>query len=157
MTPGVVQRAFERLEWPAAELFVEPDRGWTLVQLETNFYTTNTEPSRQVVVLFGVEVEVEASPVSWTWRFTEGKSVWEERHRVVTTSSPGAPLPVGSVSHVYRWAGQVFRPRVDTTYVGRFRVDGGGWQEIPESLTVPGVPIELATREAAAVLVDPHG
>ena len=42
ITPDMVFEAMQRLTWPRSELVIQPPGGETLVNLETNFYTTNT-------------------------------------------------------------------------------------------------------------------
>src|SRR5262249_43772023 len=86
LTPADVQRAFERLSWPASPLVVQPPKGRTLVNFDTNFYTTNTAPTTQTVTLIGQRVTIEATPVSYTWRFGSGEG---DR----SSSDPGAAYP----------------------------------------------------------------
>jgi hypothetical protein len=146
LTPALVWSAFEELEWPSSELVVQPPGGRTLVNFETNFLTGNDSSHRQVVSLLGQRVEIEAVPESYVWHF--GDEV------VRSTESPGAVYPDLVVTHRYRTKG-VVRPRVDTVYVGRFRVDEGPWVEIPSSLTVEGAVQELEVVGARPVLVAP--
>jgi hypothetical protein len=42
---------------------------------------------------------------------------------------------------------------VDVTYQGRYRVDDGPWQDIPETLTVDGTPASLQVLSATPHLV----
>jgi hypothetical protein len=44
-------------------------------------------------------------------------------------------------------------PRVDVTYQGRYRVNDGPWQDIPETLTVVGTPQPLEVVSATPLLV----
>ena len=43
-----------------------------------------------------------------------------------------------AVTHVYRDADITVHPWVDTVYAGRYRVNGGAWTVIPQTLTVTG-------------------
>ena len=144
LTPGMVQRAFQRLRWPASELVVQPPEGRTLVNFDTNFYTTNTHPSTQTVTLVGQPVTIEATPTSYTWHFGDDEEL--------TTGDAGAPYPDLRVTHRYSRVGGL-RPSVDTTYSGRFRVGNGNWQTIPDTLTVPGAPVDLQVVSATPHLV----
>ena len=144
LTPGMVQRAFRRLTWPASELVVQPPKGRTLVNFETNFYTTNTSPTTQTVTLIGQRVTIEATPTSYTWHFGDDGEL--------TTADAGAPYPDLRITHRYTHVGSV-RPSVDTTYSGRFRVGNRGWQAIPDTLTVPGVAVDLEVVSATPHLV----
>jgi hypothetical protein len=146
ITPGMVLREFRRLDWPASELQVQPPDQRTLVNFETNFFTDNTEPTTRRVTLLGRTVTIEATPASYTWRFDDREGSTR------TGREPGAAYPDLQVTHAYTSAGQA-SPRVDTTYTGRYRVAGGPWQEIPESVTVGGTPVVLEVFEARSTLV----
>jgi hypothetical protein len=138
-------REFRRVDWPAADLVIQPPDGRTLVNLKTNFYTNTTEPQVQPVTIFGHTIEIEATPSSYTWHFGDGTSE--------SGDQPGAPYPDLEVTHVYLKAGVEVGTSVDVTYSGRWRIDGGGWQDIPETLTVEGPPVELEVLSATPHLV----
>ena len=144
VTPGMVERAFRRLDWPSSDLVVQPPDGRTLVNFETNFYTTNTRPTTRIVTLLGRRVTVEATPTSYTWHFGDDGDL--------TTTDPGAPYPDLRVTHRYTRVGAV-APSVDTTYSGRYRVGNGSWQSIPDTLTVAGTPVDLRVVSATPHLV----
>ncbi|MCD6638550.1 MAG: hypothetical protein LT071_01380, partial [Nocardioides sp.] len=140
----LVQEAFRRLTWPSSAVSVDPPSGRTLVNFETFFYTANSEPTVQSVRLLGQQVEVEASPVSYVWHFGDGES--EE------SASAGAAYPTGDITHSFVRAGTV-SPSVDTTYRGRWRLNGGAWRDIDQTLTVVGTPGDLRVVEARPELV----
>jgi hypothetical protein len=144
LTPAIVERAFQRLSWPSSELVVQPPDGRTLVNFDTNFYTTNTHPTTRTVTLIGQQVTVEATPTSYTWHFGEDGDQ--------TTTDPGAAYPDLRVTHRYGRVGTV-APSVDTTYSGRYRVGNGAWHAIPDTLTVPGAPVDLQVVSATPHLV----
>ncbi|QBR93742.1 PKD domain-containing protein [Nocardioides euryhalodurans] len=144
ITPAMVQREFQRLSWPAARLEVQPPDGQTLINFDTNFFTRTTAATTQTVTLLGQEVTIEARPTSYAWQFGDGA--------VLETSSPGSPYPDLDVTHDYADPGAV-SPSVDTTYEGRYRVNGDAWQTIPGSLTVSGEPVDLQVRSASPQLV----
>jgi hypothetical protein len=146
VTAGMVRKAFERLSWPQSELIVQPPDGSTLVGFATNFYTANTAPTTQPVTLLGRQIEIEATPTSYLWQFGDGTSE--------TTSTPGAAYPHLLITHQYRHAHVTVHPRVDTTYVGRYRLGNGPWRSIPGTLTVAGPAGDLQVREAQGVLTD---
>jgi hypothetical protein len=145
VTPGRVLRAFRRLAWPQSDLVVQPPGGSTLVNFPTNFYTDNAAPTRQQVTLLRQRVLIEATPTSYTWHYGDGDST--------STATPGAPYPTLDVTHDYRSVG-TFQTRLDTTYTGRYRLNGGPWIPIPETLTVTGASQSLETVEASPTLVD---
>ncbi len=145
LTPGMVRREFRRLSWPASELVVQPPKGKTLVNFDTNFYTTNTHPTTQTVTLIGQPVTIEATPTQYAWHFGGDDGD-------LTTTDAGAPYPDLRVTHRYTRVGTV-QPSVDTTYSGRFRVGNGAWRTIPDTLTVPGAPVDLQVVSATPHLV----
>ena len=144
ITPAMVRREMQRLEWPRAELEIQPPDGQTLINFDTNFFTTNTRPATQTVVLLGQRVTIEARPSKYTWHFGDGTTE--------ATTTPGAAYPDLDVTHDYEEPGRV-SPRVDTTYTGRYRVNGDAWQEIPGTLTVEGESVGLRVRSASPHLV----
>lgn len=144
ITPAMVRREMQRLSWPRAVLDIQPPDGQTLINFDTNFFTSNTQPTTQTVVLLGQQVTIEATPSEYTWHFGDGTAT--------TTTSPGAAYPALDVTHRYAEPGQL-RPSVDTTYTGRYRVNGDAWQDIPGSLTVAGESVQLRVRSAAPHLV----
>jgi hypothetical protein len=143
ITPGMVAKAWQRLTWPKGELTIQPPDGQTLVDFDTNFLTTNTKPTTQVVTLLGQQVTIEATPSRFHWHFGDGATR--------TTSSPGHAYPHLDVTHDYADPGHV-RCSVDVTYTGRFRVNDDPWQQIPGTLTVAGDDVPLWVRTASPVL-----
>jgi hypothetical protein len=147
LTPDMVQHAFQRLAWPASAIVVQPPKGRTLVNFDTNFYTTNTHPTTQTVTLIGQRVTIEATPTEYTWHFGSATSDAD-----LTTSDPGAAYPDLRVTYRYTRVG-VVHPSVDTTYAGRYRVGNARWQTIPSALTVPGAAVDLQVVSATPHLV----
>lgn len=145
VTPARVLSEFRKLEWPQAVVSLQPPGGHTLVNAKTFGFVADPGPVVKSVTLLGESVEVEGTPSSWSWQWGDGE--------VVETTSPGGPYPDGDVWHVYERAEEVL-VAVDVTYTGRFRVNGGAWQELPESHTVSGDPLGLEIHEAIAQLVD---
>ncbi|QCW51048.1 hypothetical protein FE634_12710 [Nocardioides dongxiaopingii] len=148
VTPGMVVRAFKALAWPASELTIQPPRGRTAVNFDTYFFTEDTAPITREVRLLGQRVTIEATPSEFTWHWGDTT--------VETTASPGGPHPRGDVVHQYRSKGQV-APSLDTTYTGRYRVNGGPWAPIPDTHTVPGPAEALEVVEVRPTLVGGTG
>ena len=90
---------------------------------------------------------MEATPTQYTWLHGDGTQA--------STTSPGAPYPELAVTYAYQQA-QTVTPSVRVTYQARFRVEGGGWQQIPETVTVDGPPTSLRVVEGTAVLSGDH-
>ncbi|MBC2931522.1 PKD domain-containing protein [Nocardioides sp. zg-1228] len=141
----LVIRAFDELDWSPSALSVQPPNGKTLVNLETNFFTANTQASSIPVQLQGSNVVVTARPVAYRWNFGDGTSE--------TTTSPGAPYPGLDVAHVYEQVEQV-AVSVDTQYgAASFTVDGGPPETIPSTIWVTGASEDLEVVEALPQLV----
>lgn len=134
--------ALRRIGLPALEAKTQPaDK--TLVNFETIFYA-EPESFRRTITLLGQRVEVEATPSTYTWHHGDGTST--------QTSTPGARYPAKDVIHEYTDAHVTVTPSVDVTYTARFRVNGGAWQDIPETVTISGPAGSLRIAEATAVL-----
>jgi hypothetical protein len=142
VTPDLVLREVRRIGLPALQVHVQPE-GETLVHLDTIFFA-EPRPFRRTVQLLGFTVDVEADPASYAWSFGDGAGV--------TTSTPGGPYPDMSVTHAYTDAHVTEQASVDVTYAVRFRVDGGGWQSLDETVTADGPGTAVAVKEAVPVL-----
>lgn len=143
VTDALVLREVQRLGLPRLMVQMQP-ADETLVNFETIFYTDAPQWARSIQLL-GFAVDVEAQATGYDWQFGDGGSA--------STQSPGAPYPAKDVTHTYTDAHVTVAPRVDTAYEIRYRVDGGGWQTIAETVPAAGLPVDLRIREATAVLV----
>jgi hypothetical protein len=152
ITPAMVMREFKKLAWPQAELVIQRPDAKTLVNRPTLLYTTAGDPELQTITLLGTRVTIEATPAEFIWHANadgEGDATW-------STTDPSRPWQQGEDleslnHHVYEAAG-VVGPSVDVVYAGRFRVSGGGWQDIPATLTVNGDSERLEVIEGTPVL-----
>jgi hypothetical protein len=131
-----------RIGLPRLEAKTQPESK-TLVNFATIFYT-EANPFSTTVTLLGQNVDIEAVPSQYTWHYGDGSSS--------TTTSPGAPYPAKDITYRYLDAHITVRPRVDVTYTARFRVNGGAWQDIDETVTITGPEGSLRVSEAAPVL-----
>ncbi|MFC0222117.1 hypothetical protein [Nocardioides zeicaulis] len=141
---ALIIRQFKRIEWPASELVVQPPGGKTLVNFETNFYTDDDQPITQTVRIAGRQVEIRAVQVTYRFHFGDGTGV--------DSASPGRPNPYLDVTHVYTQADPV-TVSLDTTYSGEYRIGGGAWTPINETVTVQGAAQDLDVVEALPQLV----
>lgn len=148
VTPGQMLTAFRRLKWPAGVLVIQPPNGRTLINFDTNFYSTSTEPQTQQVTLLGQRITIEATPSQYGWHFGDEAQL--------TTDTAGAPYPDLFVTHRYLRKGS-YAPRLDLTYRGRYRVGAGPWQQIPGTHTVAGTAQRLEAGTAKPKLVNPYG
>jgi hypothetical protein len=145
-TPALTLREFKRLPLPAGRVNVEPGEGPVLINIPTNFYV-DAQPLLLHTTVVGIDVEVEATPSSFTWTFGDGGRLVTKDH--------GAPYPDMRTTHVYTQPGK--RPvTLTTTYTGRFRradVPGSPWIPVAGTAQVVSPTITLDVIEARAVLV----
>jgi hypothetical protein len=140
-----VESAVRRVGIPAGEVTAP---GYTLVNLETTFYT-DVQPFTRTLSIIGYTVDVEVTPTAYTWHWGEGDTS--------TTDTPGSPYPSTDVTHTYLRHTRRGRPlslSVDIGYTARYRVDGGAWADIPQTITIAGPTTALPVRQASAVLVE---
>lgn len=145
VTEGDIRRAVSEIPMPSLQIQVQPGER-TLVNVPTIFHT-DPRTLRESVTLLGFDIDVEATPTRYTWHPGDGTSK--------STTKPGRPYPAKDVTHTYRRVADEVRPRVDTTYSVRYRVDGGAWTPLGQTLTAQGAPTSLEVEEAAPVLVTP--
>ncbi|WP_460870807.1 hypothetical protein [Nocardioides pakistanensis] len=147
VTPGLVLNEIRRIGLPTLQARTQPE-GRTLVNFDTIFYT-QAQPFTATVTLLGQQVDIVAEAVEYTWHHGDGQTT--------ATTSPGAPYPSMEITYRYSDADVTVRPRVDVTYSARFRVNGGAWQDIPETLTIAGPEASLRISEARATLSGNYG
>lgn len=146
LSAETVAKEFTRLTWPQANLAIQPPDGETLVNLPTTFRATNPDPITQTVTLLGHTVNIEATPTQWTWHWAQHNDhATTDDKTPHTTNNPGAPHPHATITHAYRLADTTVTPSVDVTYQGRYRVDGGTWENIPDTHTINGTPGQTLT------------
>lgn len=142
VTPDLVLNEVRRIGLPALRVYVQP-AGDTLVHLDTIFFA-RPQPFATTVRLLGFMVDVEATPTAYAWAFGDGA--------VTTTEHPGAAYPQGDITHAYSDAHVTEQASVDATYTVRFRVDGGQWQTIEDTITADGPDTAVTVKEAVPVL-----
>ena len=85
---------------------------------------TNPTPQHQTTTILGTSIEVEFTPVSYTWGWGDGTTT--------TTTDPGAPYPHQTVTHHY----QHTATGVTTTLTTRYRPTGEAtWRPIEGTIT----------------------
>lgn len=141
-----VRSETKNVMFPGLSVKVQPN-GRTLVNLDTIVYTDDSKVSTTTVTLLGFPVVVEATPISYTWRFGDGSPA-------LTTSTPGKPYPAKDITHKYMKRGNVSLT-LTTNYAARFNVADTGWQYIEGTVPITGRATALQIREAVPVLVDP--
>jgi hypothetical protein len=132
---------------PSVEIRINPGRG--LVGVESWFWLEGYDgtPIEDSTDAFGQLVEVEARVKRYEWSFGDDDTI--------AARTPGRPYPHRSqIRHVYQRS-SVGRPSgypVEITFVFdvRYRVDGGGWVEIPGITRVAETSYRV--RESQAVI-----
>jgi hypothetical protein len=93
----------------------------------------------------GYHVDVRVKLVNFMWQFGDGQTFGP-------TMSEGGVYPSGNITHQYLKGG-AYPTSVDTIFGGEFRIDGGDWAPIPDTVTVPGPATTVTVRTAQAELV----
>ncbi len=145
VTEGDIVRAVREIGLPNLRVQIQPGTS-TLVNVPTIFYT-RPQPFDRSVTLLGFDIDLVAEPVRYRWVHGDGTTS--------TTSKPGRPYPSTEVTYRYRHPADAVKPRVDVIYRVRYRVDGGAWQTINQTLLASGPTSALEVREAAPVLTHP--
>ena len=136
-----------RIGLPRLQAKTQP-AGKTLVNFDTIFYT-DPQPVDLNLTILRQAVELQARPTSYNWFFGDGQSA--------TTDSPGEPYPSKEIVHRYLDAGVTVNPHVEAVYSARFRVNGGDWQDIGETVTSVGPAIDLRVVEGTPLLSGNRG
>ncbi|MFC7487215.1 hypothetical protein ACOCJ7_00240 [Knoellia sp. CPCC 206453] len=148
-TMAQIMQAFRDVNFTKGDLKIQPVGNVTLVNLPTYFEATWPEagvgPDEiDATPLLGYRLEIQAEARSLTYVYGDGNSS-------EPTTSLGGPHPNGDIRWTYTKPG-VMPTRLDTTYGGRFRLNGGQWIAIPGTVDVQGTPVNLTVREAKARL-----
>ncbi|WP_147064279.1 hypothetical protein [Knoellia locipacati] len=150
-TLAMVQQAFREIDFAKGGLSIQPVGNVTLVNLPTFFQASWPEagvgPDEiDASALLGYRLEIQPIVRSLTYVYGDGNSSGP-------TESLGGPHPDGAIRWTYTRAGAM-ATRLDTTYGARFRLQGGAWMTIPDTVTVQGTPVTLTVREAKARLYE---
>jgi hypothetical protein len=141
VTPAMVLNEIRRIGLPELRAHTQPaDK--TLVNFDTIFYT-NPQPFAATVTLLGQTVDIEARPTAYQWNHGDGTTQ--------STATAGAPYPAKTITHRYQHTDQL-RTNVTVTYTARFRVNGGDWDPIEETVAITGPDTGLQVTEATPQL-----
>lgn len=153
--PSMVQirEAFASLPFGRPTVAVEPVGGKTLVNLPTFFEIqwdgSGLEPGSvsAPVQLLSWSVEFEVATQSYTVDFGDGLTSG-------ATTDRGGPYPSGNIRHTYVQPLPAAAVKADTVLTGRFRVNGGAWQDLGGVADLQNEPVTtLEVLEARARLV----
>jgi hypothetical protein len=158
VTALLVMRQVRKLV-PRPAVGIAPPGGATLVNIQTLLWArTPVEQSLGTVALLGHRVALRVQVAQVEWDFGDGQSdttsVPEPSYRPAdhcrTVTCPGY------WGHIYRSTGPMTITAI-VTWSGRYRVDGGGWLDIPGTVTGATASAALTVRQARGVLVPDPG
>lgn len=142
LTPRRILEEVRRVGLPSMSVQAPPE---TFVNYETVVYTRAATFTRTVNLL-GFTVDIEATPSEFLWNYGDGATE--------TTTSAGRPYPATDITHTWTDAHHTFHPSVDVTYQIRYRVNGGTWQTLADTITAQGPEGDVRIREATGMLTD---
>ncbi len=153
VTMAMIQQAFHTTPWAKPVMSTEPKGNVTLVGLDTyykvDWSAQGFQPQEIETIdpatMLGFRVEIRPRLDHFTYVFGDGQDFGP-------TSNEGGVYPSGGITHPYLQAGD-YPARVDTTFGAEFRISGGAWAPIPDTVTVPGPPTTVTVRTARAQLV----
>jgi len=145
ITQGDIVQAVKEIGLPSLTIRVQPGTA-TLVNIRTIFYA-KPKPFKRNVNLLGYDIDLVAKPIKFRWFHGDGTSA--------TSTTPGKAYPSMDVTYRYRRPAKSVRPRVDVTYRVTYRVDGGEWLTLDQTLVAQGPTAGLQVKEAVPVLTKP--
>jgi hypothetical protein len=157
VTAAAVLREVRRLV-PHPKVGIAPPGGATLVNIQTLLWAdTPVDRSLGPVTLLGHRIDLRVRVARVDWEFGDGTGD--------TTSTPEPKYDPGAGcrtvtcpgywGHVYVATGAM-QISATVTWSGRYRVDGGAWLAIPDTVTGPAMTADVTVRQARGVLVPAH-
>ena len=149
LTMNDILSAFHDTPFAKPTASIQPVGLKTLVNLPTYYAaaypTTGFEPGEvDSTIILGFRVDIRPRATSYTYTFGDASTLGP-------TDDPGGPYPNGSIRHTYTRPG-TYPVRIDTEYTGQFRVNGGQWIDIPDTVTIQGTTSQLQVLEAVTRL-----
>lgn len=153
ITMAMIRQAFHLTPWATPRLTTQPKGDVTLVGLDTyyqvNWSTTGYQPEEiepiDPAAMLGYQVEIKVKLDHFTYLFGDG-------HTFGPTPYEGGVYPTGTITHQYQQPG-TYPAQVETTFGAEFRINGGAWAPIPDTVTVPGPTTTVTVKTARAQLV----
>lgn len=141
----VTVREFRELPLKGSGITIEPDREDYVINLPVIMLT---DPAPQILQtnILGTNVQVKATPTSYTWN-------WGDGTQPLTTSDPGRPYPDHTVHHTYTSL-DTFTITLETTWSGQFSIDNGStWTSIDGTVTTTNTSSPVTVLEYVPLLV----
>ena len=133
----MIRESFHKTPWATASMGFQPAKNRTLVNL-TNYYqakwsTSGFEPgeidSIDPGLMFGHRVEIRPRLAAFVYHYGDGTA--SKR----TKSTGGTYRSHGDITHAYTKTG-TYQAYVSVTWSADFRIDGGSWLDIGDTVTV---------------------
>ncbi|WP_143058965.1 hypothetical protein [Demequina mangrovi] len=141
---ALIEHEWTSLQLDSPEVSIQPATGQVIATVPTIAYADGS-PRSHAATLLGADVEIRATPTTFTWAWGDGE--------VTVTEDAGAPYPDQTVSHAYGRALDEASIVLETTWTGEWRVAGGTWTGFDESIvtTAPGIVLEVLQPRARLV------
>ncbi len=151
---AMVQEAFHQTPWAKASLGFQPAKNRTLVNL-TNYYQANWSSTGfapgdidtiDPALMFGHRVEIRPKLVTFVYHYGDGQTSGR------TTSTGGNYRSHGDITHTYTKTG-TYQAHIAVTWSADFRIDGGAWLDIDDTVTVDQPPATITVLRSRARLL----
>ncbi len=141
----MVQRAFRHLDFAKPQLRIQPEGNVTLVNLPTYYRVewpaAGVSPTEVAsVTILGMRVRIRPAAERYTYRFGDGSSSGP-------VADAGGTYPRGRIQHSYQQPATA-AASVTARYTADFSVNGGPWQPVDDTVSVPGPTFAIDVREA---------
>ncbi|NDF03126.1 MAG: hypothetical protein EB067_06840 [Actinobacteria bacterium] len=109
---------------PTASIYLQPQSG-ALIHEPMIFWTDSPHNFKKSLYLLDVKIDLDLK-VNFSWIWGDGSNF--------ATSLIGAPFPSFEITHIYSQSG-LNKVSLSSNWSGRYRLDGGVWQQIPGVIT----------------------
>lgn len=109
---------------PTATIYLQPQSG-ALIHEPVIFWTDSPHNFKKSLYLLDVKIDLDLT-VKFLWLWGDGTTLG--------TTSLGAPFPAFEITHTYAQSG-INRVSLSSNWSGRYRLDGGVWQQVPGVIT----------------------
>jgi hypothetical protein len=109
---------------PTASIYLQPQSG-ILIREPVIFWTDSPQSFKKSLYLLDVKIDLDLT-VNFLWNWGDGSTFG--------TTLIGAPFPSFEITHIYSRSG-FNKVSLSSNWSGRYRLDGGVWQQIPGVIT----------------------
>lgn len=109
---------------PTAKIHLQPQSG-ILIREPVIFWTDSPQSFKKSLYLLDVRIDLDLT-VKFLWSWGDGSTLG--------TTLLGASFPSFEITHTYKQSG-LNKVSLSSNWSGRYRLDGGVWQQIPGVIT----------------------